>query len=374
MSRKIFLIIVIILILIIGGALLYLFISPENILEPSLSPSPLIPVSDTTPTTTNVPAGVPEVAKVTQVIENQVLGFALTGNAMIYYDKDLGAFFKMNQRGLTPESYSTSHFSNVEEIIWSPDKSEAIMVFTSGDYYYFNIASSKSEKLMPNIDKLSWLPDGKKIVFEWRERENESSLIISEPNGDDWEKIKDLGYARIILTVSPELGGPVVYLQNYSYGAGRSIYPVYEDGSAGEVVNIEGYGEKAEWSRDGRRILFEAVDSEDFEQYLWVIDVTGTNQYNLGVKGFVEKCVWNKTNEKLFCAVPSEALEFGALVSDESIDNFWEINTKTGEKSKLYDESESDTKFDAHNLWLNSNEDRLYFADEAGGVYILRID
>jgi len=309
-----------------------------------------------------------------QVIENRVLSFALKGNEMIYYDQDLGAFFKMGQRGLTSEHYSTSRFSNVEEVIWSPDKSEAIMVFTDGDYYHFDIESNQSEKLMPNIAKLSWLPDGKKIVFEWRERENEPRLIISKPNGDDWEKIKDLGYAKILLTASPEFGGPVVYLQNYSYGAGRNIYPVYEDGSAGEVNQIEGYGEKAKWSRDGRRILFEATDSEDFEQYLWVVDVTGTNQYNLGVKGFIEKCVWNKTNEKLFCAVPSEALEFGTLVTDESIDNFWEINTKTGEKSKLYDESESDTKFDADNLWLNGNEDRLYFTDENGGVYVLRLD
>lgn len=377
MSRKIFLIIVGVLIAVIIGSLLYLFVFSTKTTE--VPPTPQVPITaetspSPTPSPKPTPPVIPEVAKVIQVIENRVLGFALTPEEIVYYDQDQGVFYKANQDGTDPQPYSQAQFTNVARVIWSPDKTQAILGFGNGSYYHLDLTSGASTKLMPNISNLSWLPQGNKIVYQWNENENEAQLIISEPDGDNWEKIKDLGYTQIILSASPEIGGPVVYLQSYSYGSGRNIYPVYQDGSAGMVLKLEGYGEKAKWGRDGRRVLFEATDAETYDNYLWVVDVTGTNQYNLGVKSFEEKCVWNKTNDKLYCAVPSEALGPEASAEEESIDNFWEIDTKTGEKRKLYDESESEAKFDAEDLWLNLQEDRLYFTDAGGGVYALRLD
>lgn len=364
--------------LVIIGSLLYLFVFSKETAEAPSAPPPA--PSDTTPapSTPSTPKigtpRVPEAAKIEQIVENRVLGFALKTNEIVYYDQDQGMFIKANLTGSSSAPYCNAKFTNVEKVIWSPDKTQAIIGFGNGSFYHFDIASEVSTKLMPDIKNISWLPQGNKIVYEWEEDENNNKLIVSEPQGNNWERIKDLGYTEIFLTASPEIGGSVVYLQNYSYGTGRNIYPVYQDGSAGQVMQIEGYGEKAKWSRDGLRILYEAIDSETLDQYLWTVDVTGTNQYNLGVKTFVDKCVWNKSNDKLYCAVPSEILGPEATIDDESIDNFWEIDTKTGDKIKLYDESESDTKFDAENLWLNLNEDRLYFTDQGGGVYTLRLD
>lgn len=375
MSKKIFLIIVAVLLTIIVGSLVYLFIfAPEE--EPVPPPYPEPGPTDTAPLFVPPPPAsplTPPAAKVSQVIENRIMGFALKAGEIVYYDQEGGTFYSLPQIGGTPQALIQTKFTNVTTVVWAPDKTAAIMGFSNGSYYHFDLGSGQSTRLMPNIQKIGWFPDGSKIVYIWEKSEEEPQLIVSKPNGDDWEKIKDLGFAKVILLASPERGGPVAMLQNYSYGVGRNIYPVYRDGSAGVVNQIEGYGDHAKWSRDGQRILFEATEAESFETYLWTVDVTGTNQYNLGVKGFVDKCVWNKTNDKIFCAVPSEALGADSVIEDESTDNFWEINTKTGEKRKLFDESESDTKFDALNLWLNLDEDKLYFTSSDDLVYVLQL-
>lgn len=377
MSRKVFLIIIGVLILVILGSLIYLlfFSSPPQKLPPPPSASvPVAPPQVTAPAQENGQTIVPEVSKVTQIVENRVLSFALKGNEIVYYDVDQGKFFRSLQDGKEAVPYSDSVFTNVSEVIWSPDKTQVILGFGNGDHYHFNVGTGQSTKLMPAASRISWFADGAKIVYEWQENEGERQLIIADADGNNWEKIKDLGYAKVLAGSSPQLNGPVAMLQNYAYGTERSVYLVYKDGAAGVPIRLEGYGEKAKWSRDGGRLLYEAVSAENYEQYLWVVDLTGTNNYNLGIKSFIEKCVWNKTSEKLYCAVPSEPLGAQASVDDESVDNFWEINTKTGEKRKLYDESESDARFDATNLWLSSTEDKLYFTDAGNGVYALRLD
>jgi len=384
-SRKLFFIIIIVLIVVIVGSLVYLLFfsnSPEkttnNNINPNPNPNPNpapLPVSSTSPAPSISPSpSVPSVSKVVQVIPNRVLGFALIRGEIIYFDQDLGGFYKAALDGQEAVPASTGKFTSVKNIIWSPDKSQAIMVFDNNDYYHYDLGTGKSTKLMPDISNLSWFPDGKKIVYQWNETSNSAKIIVSNPDGSEWEEIRDLGYTKLILGASPAVGGPAGMVQNYSATSGRNIYPFYIDGSAGETISLKGYGERAKWSRKGERILFEATDATSYENYLWVIDNTGTNQYNLGVKSFIEKCVWNREDEKIVCAVPSEPLNPSSEVTDASTDNFWEINTKTGEKRKLYDESESDTKFDATNLWLNPTEDRLYFTDANGGVYALRLD
>lgn len=378
MSRKIFLITILVFIVIIIAALLYLFVfgsKPDSIGQTSLEP-----LAETAPQITPFPepspslSPAPEISKITQVISNRVLGFALSGANMFYYDEDQGGFYQRPQGDGEARIYGQGKFTQVKNVIWSPDKTQAIMIFNNDDYYHFNPASGVSTKLAPKISNLSWIQDGKRIFYQWNQTEGASELIVAEPDGNNWAKIRDLGYNQILLGSSPKADGPIAMAQNYGYGEGRNAYPIFNDGAAGAAIKLSNYGEKAKWSRSGERILYEATDPDTFDNYLWVVDFTGTNNYNLGVKSFVEKCVWNKLDAKIFCAVPSQALGAKAEVTDASIDNFWEINTKTGEKRKVYDESESDAKFDATNLWLSPNEDKLYFTDEAGGVYALRLD
>ena len=378
MSRKIFLITILVLILIIIAALLYLFVfgsKPQEIGKTPAAPESEIalPANPAEPPVASLPQ-IPEVSKITQVIASRVLGFALSGNSMFYYDEDQGGFYRKAQAGDDAVIYGQGKFTQVKDIIWSPDKNQAIMVFNNDDYYHYEFASGASTKLAPKISNLFWIQEGKRIFYQWNQTEGASELIVAEPDGNNWAKIRDLGYNKILLGSSPKIDGPIAMAQNYGYGEGRNVYPIFNDGAAGPAIKLSNYGEKAKWSRTGERILYEATDPDTFDNYLWVVDFSGTNNYSLGVKSFVEKCVWNKTDEKIFCAVPSQALGAKAEAADSSIDNFWELNTKTGEKRKVYDESESDAKFDANNLWLSGNEDRLYFTDEKTGVYALRLD
>ena len=218
----------------------------------------------------------------------------------------------------------------------------------------------------------SWSPSGDKIVYEIGDEPTSRKIMVASPDASGQIKIKDLGYASRVAGWSSLAGGPVSLVQVYSLGSGRDVYPVYENGASGQALKLSGYGDKVKYSRDGKRLLFPVVDTEEFKQTLWVADIDGLNNYSLGVQTFIEKCVWDRLATFVYCAVPSEALGAEPKLEQATTDNFWKINTKTGEKTKLYDQSEADIKIDAENVWTSPSEDRLYFENVRDGrIYIL---
>ena len=153
MSRKIFLITILVLISIIIAALLYLFVfgsKPQEIGKTPAAPESEIalPANPAEPPVASLPQ-IPEVSKITQVIASRVLGFALSAGNIFYYDQDQGGFYRKAQAGDDAVIYGQGKFTQVKDIIWSPDKNQAIMVFNNDDYIITNLPPERQPNLLP---------------------------------------------------------------------------------------------------------------------------------------------------------------------------------------------------------------------------------
>jgi len=335
----------------------------NSMIDPTLDPNTNIPAP-------NLPADKNAIVKV--LTENPAIGFAIAGGGkMVYFDKILGKFMQKDLGSNNPgEQISTAQFtgSSAQKALWAPNKQSAILNFGGNDQAFVDLKSGKSTNLHQLVNNISWSADGRKIVYEFKDEENNGKLTIASPDGSNPQVIKELGYTSRILGWSPLAGGPISYVQVYAIGAGRNVYPVYEDGSSGNVIKFDGFGDKAIYSRDGLRILYEVLDTEDFKQTLWVVDYNGLNQYSLGVQTFTDKCVWDAKAISIYCAVPNEELDSEPDLEDDTIDSIWKINTKTGEKTEVFDETSSEIKIDAENLWLSLNEDKIYLENRKDGL------
>ena len=90
----------------------------------------------------------------------------------------------------------------------------------------------------------------------------------------------------------------------------------------------------------------------------------------LGVRTLSEKCVWNKTNEFVYCAVP--VFTAGATYPDDWYkgevlfsDQIWKINVQNGNATIIADPVEvSGEDIDGIKLALSPNEDYLFFINK----------
>lgn len=99
-----------------------------------------------------------------------------------------------------------------------------------------------------------------------------------------------------------------------------------------------------------------------------LFDIKKHTSVDLGVYGLPEKCVWSNDNIYIYCGLPNTII--GTQYPDywyqgltSFTDYFVKINTKTKGVSILAN-SQDETPIDAINLFLNKNEDKLFFTNK----------
>lgn len=119
-------------------------------------------------------------------------------------------------------------------------------------------------------------------------------------------------------------------------------------------------------SGDGNSILFGS--SLDVGPKLNIFNIKNHTSTDLKLYGIPEKCIWSKDNINVYCALPNTIT--GTDYPDtwyqgevSFTDYFVKINTVTGDTSTLAN-SANETPIDATNLFMNKNEDKLFFTNK----------
>lgn len=331
-----------------------------------------------------------------KIIDADVKGPTLSTdeNSVLFFNVASNQFFSAGTDGSNPQPFNDTQFVNVEDVKFSPNKTQAILSFPNANSkvlqkYFYDLEKDLAIKLNENIDSFAFSPEGSKIFYKYSDALNDiNTFNIANANGTDWRSIKDFSVANAILDWPTE-DKLAFHLTPSSFRQG-AYYTFDLDGE--NVISIlpKAYGVDGVWSKDGSRLLASTASERTINLSLTATDLDGSERINIpNSKTFVQKCVWMNDSVSVICAVPSEIDRKFYLPDDylagnfSTDDTFFRYNTKTGERIELRlhnaasgDEVPELPQIDAYNLFLSSDELVLYFQNKAddNSLYRLRLD
>lgn len=313
-------------------------------------------------------------------IQTQAPTQAAEGDNIVYFDQKAGEFYIASTRGTNVEPLTQAGFTNVEEVVWSPKKDKAIIVFPEEKHTY-DLVEKSSAKLDEHITTATFSPDSTKILYKF-DSDDSHILSTAEPDGSNWKKIKDVGSGNLVLHWYK--ADRIAYHSPASGHSRTTIYTCNLEGKDIKVIASDNYGSNAKWSPDALKMIFTTSPKESSALALKLAWGDGSNIRDLGMYTLVEKCAFFQDSKSLYCALP-EPISTRFVLPDDwydkkviTSDSFWKIDTETGERTKIASTDDIETlygkTFDASNLFVSQDGTRLFFtARNDGKLYNISI-
>lgn len=383
--KKVLIIIIIILIVVLIGLLIYsLFIKkPEST---TIKPGDF-PESEEGDIILNEEDLIPDPeTKIGAISREAVLSPTLNSdkNGVIYYVKSNGTIWQSDFDGLNLIQVSEAELTNLVHISWSPNKNKVISFFEDsiGNVvkYFHNHETNEAIPLNKYINQIAWSTDGDKIAYQYQnDFTNENNINTANPDGSK--------YLTILTTRMKDLAidwpkGSEVFLREKPSGlAQSSLFSINTlNGSFTELINNI-YGFSIKWSSDGKNILYSETNDKGKNINIFIANRSGSNKKSANVSTLAEKCVWSQDPRTIYCAVPININNTNILPDDfykgtfSGDDEFYKINTDTGEKTKILEDSEMVEIYDAVDLFLSLEENYLMFINKNNDfLYSIKLD
>jgi hypothetical protein len=295
------------------------------------------------------------------------------GKKLRFYNKDNGNITEVDFDGSAERVIFENNISNLKSVKWSPDKNFVISSFENGSdnkFYLYSYITRKSLELKKGMDTVTWDNQGDKIIYKYFNEENkERSLNISDPNGKNWQNLVTLEgkFKRISMVQVPQ----TLFVSFWNYPDAFQETSLNKVNIVGDIAAdniLEGkFGANYLWSPDGRSFLVSSVSKGGSNLKLEIGDVNGSNFKNLNVPTLVDKCVWTKDSQEIYCALPSDIVEDSVIPNDYqerkilTKDTFWKINIKSGKKERIVELEDFTEEYDAINLFFSPKENILFF-------------
>lgn len=369
--KKVFIISLVILIITLSLWIASLFRTPK--IDDNVSPKSSTKKLDVT-------IGLSSNSKIVALSDEAVVSAVLMKNESFlgYYSKNTGKNISVDTNGARKITLRDNEISGLADVFWSPDRVKAITktVSQSGEinFSYYNYDNHTEVPFKKNLDNVAWQSSSNRIFYKFFDpRTKERTLNTADPDGSNWKELADLKYRDISIAQIP--GSSVVSFWNKPDAFSKTYLdsmPI--SGGGRRALFSDKFGADYLWDNDGKWALVSHSDVQNgSKMQLAIINQNGGEYKNLDFPTFVSKCVWSKNNDFVFCALPGGMPEKAILPNDydenkfSTVDTFWKVNVKTGEKTKIEIPEDTNQKFDAKNLFLNFEEKYLFFINKIDG-------
>jgi len=305
-------------------------------------------------------------------------------NGIKYYSRISGRVYQVDLDGKNKKTIADKDLIGLSDIMWSPDKTKVISKFNKADgvqFFYYSYDENRGVPIKDNVDEIAWLGTGGRIFYKYYEpKTKERSLNISDPDGTNWQKLSDVTHRNIVISPIPKTS--LVSFWNKPDAFSETLLEsVPTVGGEKKTIFKEKFGASYLWNKDGTSLLVSHTDVRGGSKLqLARLNSNGGEYRNLDAPTFVEKCAWSKNGKTIYYALPGGIPENAILPNDyvegkfNTADTFWKLDTTTGEKSRIIELEELKGKFDASNLFLNTDESMLFFLNRIDGkVYRLAL-
>lgn len=313
-------------------------------------------------------------SKLTKLIDGKnsaVKGAVLnksTAQVLYYQNRN---FLLIDFKGNSKSSVGGYPFVNVKEIKWNSDKTKAL-VREKNRYLIYDLNTSAITDLSEKIDTAIWFKDESKdkIVYKFYDSEiGKRKIAIADFNGENEEILIDgLPYQKVELKI-PLNGSKVCYHRQSDANFAGGLDCIDTKTKEIKTLHKGSFAVNYKWANNGNRMLVSYANEQIGNRLiLGSMNGKGGEFKSLNFPTSVEKCVWAKDNRKIYCAMMLFEEENLILPNDwisgkySSTDTLWEIDVETGKKNRLLESSEM-VSIDAEDLFLDENEDYLFFTD-----------
>lgn len=324
---------------------------------------------------TDVSAKKTSSAKIAAISDEGVLSPSISkdGGSLKYFSKTDHIFYQINSDGGGKQTLSPKTFSDVSSVLWSPDTSKIVLVFSQDGkkrFMHFDFAEDSETILNENIDAVAWQNNSKIIYKYYNTADKKATVNLADPDGKNWRPIAGTDFRYLSMAPVPKT--TFVSFWNSAYGfAETKLETASALGADSKTLFSGKFGADYLWNQDSTKILVSHSNEKGGgKMQLATLNDKGGEYKNLEIPSFVSKCIWSKDNMTVYCALPGTIPESAVLPNDydqgkfKTSDTFWKINTATGEKSRLIELDKINGNFDASNLLLTPDESALFFLNK----------
>ncbi|MFA6043121.1 MAG: hypothetical protein WCV85_05650 [Patescibacteria group bacterium] len=314
----------------------------------------------------------------TLVSQNAFASVVDSSGNVLYYDPSTGQFYKLDASGnVVP--MGTTRFPSAEAVVWSPNRTSAILSFPDDSKVFYDFTTKKQATLPKEAEDFSFAPTGEQIAFKYNAANiNDRYLVVANPDGTGMTPIEPLGDIGSTVTVSWSPNNQIV--ASKTKGVNGEAQEVVFAGLHGEnfkTVVTDGRGFESTWAPSGQQLVYSTYSAaSNFNPVLHIVDSQGDriggNNRSLDIQTWSDKCTFGTGGTSLFCAVPNSLASGSGIYrsqASQSADTFYKIDLTTGVKTQLAVPVGTDgsRQFSATNLGLSPDGRTLYFTDAPTG-------
>ncbi len=306
----------------------------------------------------------PENDSLRKITEVAALGAVLSYDAKsIWYFTPEGKLYKQSVSSGLKQEYALPEALKVSDAIWPITGSDFIVESTTGgtkSFSYFDSDQKQFIKYPSNIKYVDFMPDGRRVMYNWVESSGKSTLSVADFNAANFKTIVDLPQSDQVVKVSPQGTRAFTYRNSSEADGALNYIPLDKP----KVIKIKtGLTNRAIWAPDGRKFLFNKLDpsKEERDGKLWIGDITSAMDKPLDIETSPEKAAFVKDGSLLILAVPSG-----------SGDSIWKVNMENYEKTEIFRSSKTQA-IKASSLLVSDDGKNLYFRNDDGFLYTLAV-
>jgi len=299
------------------------------------------------------------------------------GKTIYGYHGDTGAVYAIDTETRQKEVLLDTKRTNPIVAMWARDPRTSILKTSpqDGAQYFLVDASRESVQALPSdIVYLIWDSISEKIAFIKKPQRGEIAFFTAQPDGSGQQQVALVrDSARISMSAMPASPAIAYWPEPKNTRISPLMSINLGSGSKKEVFAGK-YGADYRFSPDGERILISwAPEKSGSRLTLAMMNKYGGQYADLGLPTLVSKCAWNASSDAVYCAVPTGIPQSAVMPDDYrngeifTTDVFWKINVETGEKERLVELADITETFDAQDVSVSPDEQRLYFSDRKTG-------
>lgn len=325
-----------------------------------------------------------DLPQISAITDEAVLAptFSADEKKIEYYSKTTGKAYRIDIDGTNKQIISNTDLVGLSAILWSSDKSKVISRYDQNNrpsFFMYDYEQLKGSGLSSNTLNAAWYQSNK-IFYEYFDQKSKlATLNIANPDGSNWNKIIDLPFQNVSIAPIPKTGLVSFWNKQDSFTETLMQATPVVGGEKRDLLK-EKFGADYLWSLDGNNLLVShVVEKGSSKLQLALLNSLGGEYKNLGIPTMVSKCAWSKNNKLIYYALPGSIPDGTVLPNDyisgklNTTDTFWKLDTATKESSRLIELDKIKDKYDATNLFLNSDESILFFTNRVDGK-LYRID
>ncbi len=328
------------------------------------------------------PSASGKLTEVKTFYDDATVGMTLSKNGqdLQYYDYDSGKFYSQDRDG-NRTLLSDKTFYEVENIVWSPQKNNALIEYPDGSNIIYNFDTEEQVTLPKHWEDFEFSKDGNNIVSKSISATNSENnyLIMAGVDGSNIKALEYIGnnHKKVYPSWSPNNQIAAMYSKSIDYNRQELFFIGLNDENF-KSTTIEGRGFQSQWSKEGDKLLYSVYNSQgNLMPELWIVnsegDKIGSDRKKLRLQTWAEKCTF-ADNRYAYCAVPKELPEASGLFPELAIDaedNLYKVDTLTGISSLI---AVPDSYYNMKNLNINEDGDYLYFTgNEEGIIYQIKL-